>query len=100
MYEQTGLFDIKTVVKTQPKFNGADYDSKRDDERLTGQLLRIYEAIKDGRWMTLGEIENVTGDPQPSISAQLRHMKKQRFGSHIIEKRYVHNGLYQYRFVR
>jgi hypothetical protein len=97
---QQGLFDIATTVATRPKFDGADYRPERDDERLTGQLLRVYGAIKDGRWMTLGEIESVTGDPQPSISAQLRHLRKQRFGSHVIERRHVENGLYQYRLVR
>jgi hypothetical protein len=97
---QRGLFDIETVVATRPRFDGADYDPKRDDQRLTGQLLRIYEAIKGGQWMTLGEIEAITGDPQPSISAQLRHLRKQRFGSHKIERRHVEHGLYQYRLAK
>ena len=96
--KQPGLF---TLDKLQPpfQFSGADYQPNRDDKRLTGQLLRIYEVMRDGRWRSLAEIEQATGDPQASISAQLRHLKKQRFGSHIIEKRYIKNGLYKYRLV-
>ncbi len=96
--EQHGLFDFDASIATKPRFNGADYQPKRDDERLTGQLRRIYDVIRDGKWRTLGQIEELTGDPQPSISAQLRHLRKQRFGSHVIERRHdVENGLYQYR---
>lgn len=100
MTGQRGLFDIDTILATRPAFNGADYNRKRDDERLTGQLKRIYDAIRDGEWRTLGQIEELTGDPQPSISAQLRHLRKKRFGSHTIERRHVEHGLYQYRLVK
>jgi uncharacterized protein (DUF2132 family) len=79
------------------RFNGADYKPDRDNLRLTGQLLRIWEAVSDGRWYTLKDIAVQTGDPEPSISAQLRHLRKPRFGGHIVEREYVANGLYQYR---
>jgi len=79
------------------RFNGADYDPDRDDLRLTGQLRRIWEIVIDGRWYTLKDISIRTGDPEPSISAQLRHLRKPRFGSHIVEREYIANGLYKYR---
>ena len=78
-------------------FEGDDYNHERDSERLTGQLLRIFEVVKDGRWRTLNEIALLTGDPEASISAQLRHLRKTRFGSHEVEKQYVDRGLYKYR---
>ena len=81
------------------RFNGSDYDSQRDDARLTGQLLRIWEYMKDSKWRTLSEISQATGDPQASISAQLRHLRKPRFGAHIVEKEYLGNGLYQYKVI-
>lgn len=68
-------------------FSGAVYEPSEDEERLTGQLLRVYEAMQDGHWRTLGEIETITGDPPASISAQLRHLRKPRFGSHVVCKR-------------
>lgn len=81
-------------------FTGAAYDPGEDDERLTGQLLRVYEAMKDGQWRTLSEIHDTTGDPPASISAQLRHLRKARFGSYRVERRnrgLRSEGLYEYR---
>ena len=80
-------------------FNGDDYQSERDKERLRGQILRVYTAIKDGRWRTLRQLAETTGDPEASVSAQLRHLRKPRFGGHEIVKRYIKNGLYEYRLI-
>ena len=79
------------------RFNGADYNPERDDVRLTGQILRIWGVVNDGRWYTLKDIYARTGDPEASISAQLRHLRKPRFGGHIVEREYINNGLYKYR---
>ena len=84
------------------RFDGAAYDVQLDQERLTHQLRRIYLLMRDGQWRTLKEIEQVTHDPQPSISAQLRHLRKPRFGSHVIEKRRRgegRKGLWEYRLL-
>jgi DNA-binding transcriptional regulator GbsR (MarR family) len=85
-----------------PRFNGAVYDPRFDDARLTGQIRRVYIALSTGLWLTLGEIEEITGDPQASISAQIRHLRKERFGSHTIEKRPRGDrkrGLWEYRLI-
>lgn len=79
------------------RFDGADYVPERDDVRLTGQLLRIWNVMNDGRWRTLKEISALTGDPEASISAQLRHLRKPRFGSYEIKREYINNGLYRYK---
>lgn len=78
-------------MKTPPlqlemRFNGSDYDPALDKERLTKQLGRVYSLMIDGKWRTLSEIEAVTGDPQASISAHLRTLRKARFGSYIVNK--------------
>ena len=88
-----------SLLDSPLRFDGADYTRERDDERLTVQYRRIFALMRDGRWRTLHQIEAATGDPTPSISAQLRHMRKRRFGSHTVEKRYVENGLYEYRLL-
>jgi hypothetical protein len=85
--------------RDKPRFNGADYVSTRDDVRLTGQLQRVFDLMKDGMWRTLGAIEMATGDPAPSISAQLRHLRKARFGGHTVNRRYIGEGLYQYQLI-
>jgi predicted transcriptional regulator len=81
------------------KFDGGTYDPDFDERRLNRQFNRILDLMKDGDWRTLGEIERATGDPQASISAQLRHLRKKRFGSHIVNRRprgdRAH-GLYEY----
>ena len=79
------------------RFDGADYKPERDDVRLTGQILRIFDVMKGGAWRTLPEIERLTGDPQASISAQLRHLRKVRFGAHDVEREHMSGGLYRYR---
>jgi hypothetical protein len=87
--------------KAPPKarFNGSDYIPERDDRRLTGQLLRVANCMKDGSWRTLSEIEALTGDPAASISAQLRHLRKRRFGAHRVNKDYLGRGLWTYQVV-
>lgn len=80
-------------------FNGSDYVPERDDVRLGPQLERVYSVMKDGLPRTLRQIANATGDPEASISAQLRHLKKERFGSHRVEKENKGGGLYEYKLL-
>lgn len=79
------------------RFDGSDYVPTRDDPRLTVQFLRIWDLMRDKEWRSLAEIAGETGDPPASISAQLRHMRKVRFGSHIVDKRYEGEGYYRYK---
>ncbi len=91
---------IRIESQVNFRFDGPDYDSKLDARRLTGQILRIYAGMRDGGWRTLGEIEALTGDPQASISAQLRHLRKPRFGAYVVDKRRRgdrERGLFEYR---
>lgn len=85
-----------------PRFNGPAYEPEHDDVRLTGQLLRVFALMQDGHWRTLDEIATVTGDPPASISAQLRHLRKRRFGSHVVERQARgdrDHGLWEYRVI-
>lgn len=81
-------------------FNGPAYDPEEDCARLTGQIKRIFSLMQDGTWRTLSDINEATGDPESSISAQLRHMRKPRFGSHEVTRRARgerKHGLWEYR---
>lgn len=89
-------------VTAGPEFNGSDYDAEQDKERLTSQIKRIFELMRDGVWRTLSEIEEQTGAPAASASAQLRHLRKPRFGAFVVEKRSRgerSHGLYEYRVI-
>jgi len=90
----------QSLTVENPRFDGSDYVRARDDVRLKGQLLRVWELMSDGKWRTLGEIARSTGDPESSISAQLRHLRKERFGAHTIEKEYKDFGLFVYRLIK
>lgn len=91
------------MLQMELVFNGSDYDPALDDERLRNQIGRVYSLMIDGHWRTLQEIENITKDPQASISADLRHLRKSRFGAYIINKRRRgerKNGLFEYQLQR
>ena len=81
------------------QFDGADYQPTRDDPRLNSQYKRIFHLMRDGEARTLAEIAEDTGDPEASVSAQLRHMRKERFGRHFVEREYLGNGLYSYALI-
>lgn len=81
------------------RFNGPEFEPKRDTERLTGQYDSIFAFMRDGEWRTLAEISKALGYPESSISAQLRHMRKPRFGSHTVNRRHVAEGLFQYQLI-
>lgn len=84
------------------RFNGDDYDHERDAERLTKQHERIASLMlpgprgRDGRRRTVAMISAATGIPENSVQAQLRHLRKPRFGGYIVTKEREDGGLYWY----
>jgi hypothetical protein len=75
------------------RFNGSDYNPARDDNRLRKQIGRVYQVMLDDRWFSLQELQACildrfeVKDPESSISAQLRHLRKPRFGGHRVSRR-------------
>ena len=80
-----------------PHRDGITYLHSRDARRLAGQQARVVAFMRDGGWHTLAEIAEATGDPEASVSARLRDLRKPRFGSYVIEREYVERGLWRYR---
>ena len=93
------LTPIEDKLEPQMRFNGSDYSHKRDSSRLSTQYWDIYNLMRDSSRRTLHRIERLTGHPPASVSAQLRHMRKDRFGGHAVNKHYLGNGLYEYELV-
>jgi len=88
---QTGLFDRPT------RTFGPAYDPQKDGPRLRRQHEVIRDLMLDGLWRSLPEIALATGYPEASISAQLRHLRKERFGSYeMTKRRRSDGGLYEY----
>lgn len=106
MSRQQALFDIvnpEFAPRMRQPFNGPDYVPALDDGRLSRQMDRIRRLMLDGCWRTLQEIAAATGDPPASVSAQLRHLRKQRFGCHVVNKRrrgLAVTGLFEYQVRR
>lgn len=87
------------IRETEPHFNGPDYEPSNDFKRLSKQHERVRDLMLDGVWRSLDEIAKLTGDPASSISAQLRHLRKERFGSYVVNKRRRgsrEKGLFEY----
>jgi len=83
------------MFEVVPDFDGFHYEPKKDRYRLAGQMQEIFDVIeKADKWLTLDEInEYFWGKwsrrlPEASISAQLRNLRKERFGGHDIKGRY------------
>ena len=77
-------------------FNGSDYKPSRDNERLSVQHERIKNLMIDGKGRTLKQIAKETGAPEASVSAQLRHLRKARFGGFTVDKVHLGRGKYSY----
>lgn len=84
------------VALDKPKFQGETFDPNLDSSRLNGQLKRVRELMKDNKWRTLFEIEQVTGDPQASVSARLRDLRRPRFGMYTVARRRRAQSLWEY----
>lgn len=79
---------------------GETFVAAFDYERLNGQQKRVYDVLRDGQWHTLGEIAERTGDPEASISARIRDLRKDEFGRLDIGRRRRGDpraGLFEYR---
>jgi hypothetical protein len=91
--------DTEPLFDLTAHFNGSDYDPSLDDPRLKAQILRVFDLMRDREWRTLSEISEATSDPPASVSAQLRHLRKARFGAYAVNKRsrgHRESGLFEY----
>ena len=83
-------------------FDGPALERPLDDERLGSQLGRVFRALDEdrGRWWRLAALAERVGGSEAGVSARLRDLRKPRFGAHVIERRRVTGGLYEYRLGR
>ena len=78
-------------------FDGETFEPSRDGERLSAQLDRVRDVMKDRQWRTLHEIAVIVKGSEASVSARLRDLRKARFGNHVVEREYLGSGVWQYR---
>ena len=80
-----------------PQFDGATFQTERDGERLRSQLQRVRDLMIDGQWRTLQQIARQVGGSEAGVSARLRDLRKPRNGGYTVERKYIADGLYEYR---
>lgn len=78
-----------------------------DPDKRHNRLLKQHEVIRDymlshRQFKSVPSIHRALESqghfyPENSISAQLRHLRKLRFGSFQVDKRHKGNGLWEYR---
>jgi hypothetical protein len=78
-------------------FDGATYSPGRDLSRLKTQMDRVTSVMLDGHWHTLQGLAIQCGGSDASVSARLRDLRKSKFGGFEVERRYVDNGVWEYR---
>ena len=67
---------------------GPAYDPLVDEPDLTDQRNKIKTLMLGLEcWATLQEIAGQLGYPEASVSAQLRHLRKEQFGGYQVDKR-------------
>lgn len=87
-----------------PTFDSGVELTVADHRRLTGQLERVFAVMSDGKWHTVAGVrariayQHEVIEPETSISAQLRNLRKAKFGGHTVERRRVDTH-YEYRLV-
>lgn len=95
-----GAPQVSDLSQLALRFDGATYDPVQDQARLSGQLSRVYDVMRDGGWHTLEELVRKCSGTTASVSARLRDLRKQRFGGHDVERQRVQAGLWRYRLNR
>jgi len=66
------------------------------------RMMRAGMPPEEGGWMTLRELGSLTGYGEASISAQIRHLRKEEFGGFVVAKRHrgmVKRGVWEYRII-
>lgn len=64
-----------------------------DHVRLGAQIARVKAVLETGRWYTVPDLQDAiwerfrVRDPEPSLSAQIRNLKKPKHGGHEIERK-------------
>lgn len=80
-----------------PHFDGETYIASFDDTRLSNQLSRVYDVLRNGQWYTLRELSILANGPEASIGARMRDLRKDKFGGYTVDTKRLSGGLFAYR---
>lgn len=76
---------------------GPAYDRNIDEPAIEDQRnnIKLLMINYSESWFTLSEIAAILHYPEASISAQLRHLRKDKFGGYDVQKRRRTGGGYR-----
>lgn len=94
------LLDPPPTVTLEGDRDGDTIDPEVDFDRLNDQMKLVWSVVRTGRWYSLNELAELTGCPTPSVSARLRDLRKEKFGSQEVQSKRVEGGFWVYRVVR
>jgi hypothetical protein len=66
-------------------------------DAFNAQARRVWNQTVNRGWFSLDRIAAETSDPVQSVSARLRDFRKEKFGSHTVERRRVDLNQFEYR---
>lgn len=86
------------------EFGGVTFQPGSDGRRLRRQLVAVWQVMQDRAWHQLPEIvERLKGEgvkaTTQSVSARIRDLRKEQFGAHMVIRRRVAGGVWEYRLV-
>ena len=85
-------------VRGQAHFDGKFCDIPKDHLRLSRQFERVRDYMSDHQFHSVQEVAQALNIPENSASAQIRNLRKARFGARVIEtQRCTDTGLFKYR---
>ena len=84
-------------VVVNPDFDGDDYVANRDNTRLTNQIDKVRMYMENAGYLTVKQIAADLKQPEPSVSAQIRNLRKDRFGARTVNREYRGNGCYAFK---
>lgn len=91
------------LVSQLELFEGVTYEAALDYGRLSTQLAKVFTCMKDSKWRTLSEIQEIIRcGSEAGISARLRDLRKSKWGEHTINRRRRGTpelGLWEYQLV-
>ena len=98
---------LMEILTNEISFDGPCFDWELDHSRLTTLMALVFVVIKNGvRWYTVERIQFEIRSKyqkkcsQTSVSAILRHFRKEKYGSHTVNTRRVKKtGLFEYQFI-
>lgn len=90
---------MDTVDLNSLRLGSLTFAEEKAAENLPPHIRAVFDAMKDGNWRTLNMIVFKVGGTRPNAAARLRDLRKPQYGGHVVEKKVVRKGVWQYRLL-